>query len=201
MVQTAPAANCVPQVLDTGNWTLAEMAIEVSGKPPEFVSVTVCAAESWPSGVDGKESDVGLRMSVGGAIARAAEFYRLCAGAVGKSQQARGRAILRRREFQSNRQTEFAATLIVPQELLGRINGGVTETLPMGIATAPLLMAVTWSGGCGSHFHLAEGDRCWTEADDACGRVRSGQVDHQLAAVDIGMDGHFARSAGPWLAA
>ena len=54
MVQTAPAASCVPHVFDSWNCALAEMEIEVSGRPPEFVIVTDCAEESWPSGVGGK---------------------------------------------------------------------------------------------------------------------------------------------------
>ncbi len=41
--------------------------MEVSGTPPLLVSVTVCAAESCPSTVLGKVSEVGESASVGAA--------------------------------------------------------------------------------------------------------------------------------------
>jgi hypothetical protein len=43
----------------------------------------------------------------------------------------------------ANRQLEFGARLVVPQELLEGMNGGVMTTLLTGIAAAPLLVAVT----------------------------------------------------------
>src|ERR1700733_2370793 len=67
MVQTAPAGSWVPQVFVVWNWALVEIEIAVSSTPPEFVSVTGSAAESWPSAVDGKDSNVRLRTSVGAA--------------------------------------------------------------------------------------------------------------------------------------
>ena len=93
------AANCVPQVLDTWNWALTEMAIEVSGKPPEFVSVTFSAAESWPSDVGGKGERCGVENVGGRSDSRSAQFHGLRARTVSEGQQAGGGAILRGREL------------------------------------------------------------------------------------------------------
>src|ERR1035441_6871533 len=142
MIQTAPAASCVPHVFDSWNCALAEMEIDVSSRPPEFVIVTVCAEESWPSGVGGKESDAGLRTSMGGeAPVPPSSTDCVPAPSVKVSRPEAGPASVGANST-ANWQLEFGTRLVVPQELLETTNGGVMTTLPMGIAAAPLLVAV-----------------------------------------------------------
>src|SRR5271165_2446607 len=65
--QLACPVSCVPQLLDAWNAPLAETAIEVSGRSPLLVKLTVCAGESCPTTVPGKLSAVAPSASVGSA--------------------------------------------------------------------------------------------------------------------------------------
>ncbi len=148
MVQTAPAASCVSHVLDSWNCALNEMEIEVRGKPPALVMVTDSTEESWPSGVDGKVSDMGLRMSVGGdSPVPLSSTVCVPAPSVKVSKPEAGPACAGANST-ANWQSVFGARLVVPQELpLGAmLNGAVIETLLIGTAEALLLAAVTCSG-------------------------------------------------------
>src|ERR1700733_3565715 len=122
------------------------MEMDVSGRPPEFVMVTGMAAESWLTGVAGKASDAGLRTSAGGDSPVPLSCT-VCvpAPSVKVSRPEAGPARVGANST-STWQSEFGARLVVPQALLNRTNGGVTDTLLMGIAAALLLAAVTGSG-------------------------------------------------------
>ena len=133
-------AESVPKVF-------AEVEIAVSSTPPEFVSDTVCAAESWPSAVDEKDSDVGFRTSAGAATpVPLSSTVCVPAPSTNVSSPDAGPACVGANST-CNWQSELAGRLVVPQALLKRTNGGVMETLVIGIAAAPLFPAVTESDG------------------------------------------------------
>src|SRR5579863_6523561 len=117
MVQTAPAASSDPQLLETWNCALTESEIEVSGKPPEFVSVTFSATESWPLDVDGKESDMGLRTSLGGAAPVPLSSTVCVPAPPVKVSRPDAEPSCVGANSTSNWQAELAARLVVPTEL------------------------------------------------------------------------------------
>ncbi len=171
------------------------MAITVSGMPPVLVIVTDCAAESWPSGVAEMRAKRarGLRMSVGGAPG-SGELHGLRSRTVGEVSRPVEDAGVVGANSTCSWQSEFAARLVVPQALLARINGGVTEMLLMGTAAALLLATVTVSGARRVPFldwpKLTVAGRESDRAGDGPVPVRSTR---ELAAVDVGVDGHLAR--------
>ena len=96
------AAICVVNWGVETNCGLAATVMDVSGRSPVLVMVTGCAAESWPSGVAEKVSEVGFRMSVGGGFAGAAQLDRLRSIGIGEGEQAVGWAGSSGRELHLN---------------------------------------------------------------------------------------------------
>ena len=155
--------------------------------------VTDSAAEIWPSAVDGKVSDVGLRMSVGAASpVPVSSTVWVPAPSVKVSRPVAAPACVGANST-FTWQSLLAARLVVPQALLAMTNGAVMETLLMGIADALLLATVTGSGAevvptSTPPKLTVDGVSVTTPAGDA-GSI---QIHRQLAAVDVGVDGHLA---------